>query len=393
MNEIPSINMLKEHHSLTTELEIKKWYKDKNSIKIIAMGFMIGLFAIVEFAFGIFTNSLALLADAFHMLSDVISLGIAFISIQMAKKTKTREYSYGWIRAETIGALVNGVFLLSVSFYILLESIQRFITPPIIQKPDIILIVGSGGLLVNLIGLIMFGGHGDGHSHGHSHSHNHGHKKKLEIPTSSPRVQRITSTVQDEIIDLQEIQTKKRSANIHGVFLHVLGDALGSISAMISGLGIWLLPFPQKIYLDPICSVLISMIILVVTVPLVKSCIKILMQSVPSEINLEEIEKDLLEIEGVVNIHEFHVWQLSNTKIIGTVHMNCSKSNEFYNIATKVKQILHKFGVHSTTIQPEFVDSPEEDKIDSCKLPCQSIRCDDKQCCSTSLSVKKRTQS
>jgi zinc transporter 1 len=84
------------------------------------------------------------------------------------------------------------------------------------------------------------------------------------------------------------------------------------------------------------------------------------MQSVPSDIDFAEVEKRLLGVTGVINIHEFHIWQLSDTKIIGTVHASCNKNSDFYKIATEMKAILHKYGVHATTIQPEFVDSPEE---------------------------------
>jgi len=169
------------------------------------------------------------------------------------------------------------------------------------------------------------------------------------------------------------------------VFLHALGDALGSIGAMISGLGIWLLPFPQKVYLDPICSTLIAFILLGGTLPLVKNCVKILMQSVPPSLNLEEIESELLKVLGVIDIHEFHVWQLSDTKVIGTVHISCARDTEFLDIASSMKHILHKYGVHSTTIQPEFVDVTTQMQKQACTLTCLSSKCEEKLCCNTNL--------
>jgi len=353
------------------------------------MGLMVAVFAALEFAFGLITNSLALLADAFHMLSDVISLIIGFLSYTMSKKTKSKEYSYGWIRSESIGALVNGVFLLSISFYIMLEALQRFVTPPEIQNPQIIVIVAGCGLFVNLLGMLIFGSHGGGghsHSHGghgHGHGHSHGHKhKKGEEPSQSP-----PPSPRNE--NDETVERKSKNLNIKAVFLHAIGDALGSLGAMVSGLGIWLLPFKEKYYLDPICSILIAIILLVGTLPLVKNCVKILMQTVPPDINLEKIESEMLQIKGVLSIHEFHVWQLSITKIIGTVHISCARSVEFFNVAVNIKQVLHKYGVHATTIQPEFVDTEEAKQID-CNIMCQSTKCQEKLCCAEDNKLTKR---
>jgi len=377
-----------ESKSLTTGIDNIAWYKDRNILRFFIMGVMVAVFAALEFAFGLITNSLALLADAFHMLSDVISLVIGFLSYTMSKRTKSKEYSYGWIRSETIGALVNGVFLLSISFYIMLEALQRFVTPPVIQNPQLILIVAGCGLFVNLLGMLIFGGsHGGGghshsHGHGHGHSHGHSHKKGSEEPNQSP-----PPSPRHE--NDETVERKSKNLNIKAVFLHAIGDALGSLGAMVSGLGIWLLPFKEKYYLDPICSIIIAIILLVGTLPLVKNCVKILMQTVPPDINLEKIESEMLKIKGVLSIHEFHVWQLSMTKIIGTVHISCSLSVEFFKVAVDIKQVLHKYGVHATTIQPEFVDTDEAKPMD-CNITCQSTRCQEKLCCAEDKLTKRK---
>ena len=143
---------------------------------------MIGLtasFFLVEVIVGYATNSMALVADSFHMLSDVMSLVIGFLALRYSKRNqRTERNTFGWQRAEVLGALVNAVFLIALCFSILVESMKRLVSPEEIHNPVLILIVGAAGLLVNLIGLALFYKHGHGHSHGgggSSHGHSHGH--------------------------------------------------------------------------------------------------------------------------------------------------------------------------------------------------------------------------
>jgi len=131
-------------------------------------------FFFVEIIVGYVTNSMALIADSFHMLSDIAALIIAFLSVRMAPKSWDKN-TYGWARAEVLGALVNAVFLIALCFSISVESFKRFYEPEDIHNPDKILIVGALGLLVNLMGLCLFHEHGGGHGHSHGgHGHAHG---------------------------------------------------------------------------------------------------------------------------------------------------------------------------------------------------------------------------
>lgn len=139
------------------------------------MLFMTSSFFLVEIIVGYATNSMALVADSFHMLSDVMSLVIGFFALRYSKRSqRTERNTFGWQRAEVLGALVNAVFLIALCFSILVESLKRLAEPEVIHNPILVLIVGVAGLLVNVIGLILFHRHGHGHSHGgggHGHSH------------------------------------------------------------------------------------------------------------------------------------------------------------------------------------------------------------------------------
>ncbi|CAK9302560.1 unnamed protein product [Gordionus sp. m RMFG-2023] len=169
--------------------------------------------------------------------------------------------------------------------------------------------------------------------------------------------------------------------NMRGVFLHVLGDALGSVVVIISALSIYYFKGDWRFYVDPLMSLLLVMIILATTLPLLRESALILLQTAPSHIRVEEIKHKLIkEIDGVLAVHEFHVWRLAGTQIIATAHIRCKNPGEYMKIAGKVKEFFHKEGIHSTTIQPEFVEAVGEEE--KCLLLCNgALDCAPKTCC------------
>jgi solute carrier family 30 (zinc transporter), member 1 len=174
------------------------------------------------------------------------------------------------------------------------------------------------------------------------------------------------------------------SMNMHALILHVIGDALGNVGVISTGLVIWLSNWTYKYYFDPIISLVITVIIFSSALPLgwsisiyhysgvidfvkVRSASFILLQAVPSTISLENIRGDIQQVDGVLSVHELHVWQLSEDKIVASVHVWVSRKREYMLLAHDIRKILHDHGVHSSTIQPEFHgpdDAPfEEDLI------------------------------
>lgn len=150
-----------------------------NRVRLLCMLSLTFGYFIVEVVVSRITSSLSMLSDSFHMLSDVIALVVALVAVRFAEKTRaTNKNTFGWIRAEVMGALVNAVFLTALCFTIVLEAIERFTEPREIDSPVLVATVGAVGLLVNLLGLCMFHGHAGG-GHGHSHGgHSHGSKNK-----------------------------------------------------------------------------------------------------------------------------------------------------------------------------------------------------------------------
>lgn len=164
------------------KVQLRKRFCGKTG-SVLSMLFMTSSFFLVEIIVGYATNSMALVADSFHMLSDVLSLLIGFFALRYSKRSqRTERNTFGWQRAEVLGALVNAVFLIALCFSILVESLKRLVETEEIHNPILVLIVGVAGLLINVVGLILFHKHGHGHSHGGGgHGHSHGAQNGTDL--------------------------------------------------------------------------------------------------------------------------------------------------------------------------------------------------------------------
>ncbi|XP_061706360.1 uncharacterized protein LOC133517179 isoform X1 [Cydia pomonella] len=341
--------------------------------RLLSMLWLTCSFFFVELIVGYVTNSMALVADSFHMLSDVAALVIAFLSVKMSPK-KWSKNTFGWARAEVLGALVNAVFLVALCFSITVEAVKRFFDNDYrIHNEKLLVAVGTLGLVLNVIGLFLF------HEHGSSHGHSHG---GVPPPANVRHLTEIVNSNADMALghnaaDEETDEMVARSAppnnnkppcrqttdpghmNMKGVFLHLLSDALGSLIVVASALVVWLTRWPYRYYLDPALSLVLVILILLSVWPLLRESALILLQTVPTHIQVDAIQRRLLEkVDGVLAVHEFHVWQLAGDRIIASAHIRCRNLSEYMKIAEKVKEFFHNEGIHSTTIQPEFVEIP-----------------------------------
>ncbi|XP_011504829.1 PREDICTED: zinc transporter 1 [Ceratosolen solmsi marchali] len=362
--------------------------------RLLTMLWLTAFFFLVEIIVGYVTNSMALIADSFHMLSDVAALVVAFLSVKMSPK-KWSKNTFGWARAEVLGALVNAVFLVALCFSITVEACKRFIEVEKIHEAKFLVVVGALGLLVNLIGLCLF------HEHGHGHGHSHG------ISRSHNRLSTLVGTDDNENDETYRPPSPMKrpgghshghshgdasQMNMRGVFLHVLSDALGSVIVIVSALIVWLTNWDYKYYIDPALSLLLVMLILKSVWPLLRESALILLQTVPTHIKVDAIQQRLLEnVDGVLAVHEFHVWQLAGDRIIASAHIRCRNLSEYMKIAEQVKEFFHNEGIHSTTIQPEFIDYQSNSEIketptEDCVLDCPKTDkpCNQATCCGPS---------
>lgn len=369
-------------------------------IRIITLLVIDIFFFLLEAIIGYSVHSLALIADSFHMLNDIISLFIALWAVKVKdSKPADGKYTYGWQRAEIIGALVNAVFLLALCFTIVIEAIQRFFDPPVISSPKLVLIVGFFGLLSNGLGLVLF--HEHGHSHGHSHgggsdelAHGHGHghahgaqDEEQNIGSSSYTENNGSSASISEympgaVVERYDESTslikkdaspkkKQKSMNMEGVFLHVLGDALGNVGVIITALFIWKTDYSWRFYSDPVVSLLITLIIFSSALPLCRKSCKILLQATPQNLDSELIVEEITLLPSIKAIHDFHVWNLNEDFLIASLHLELNEKtpesnihdakgdgridkNAFVETVAQVREILLKHGISSVTIQPEF---------------------------------------
>lgn len=273
----------------------------ENKFKLGIILFLTAGYMIAEFFGGIFTNSLALLADAGHMLSDVAALSLSFFAIWLSLKPASPTRTYGFYRTEILAALINGVALVGIAVFIIYEAYQRIFTLPEIKAP-LMIAIAIGGLIINIIGVLLL--------HGSS----------------------------------------KENLNIKGAFLHIIGDLLGSIGTIIAGFIILIWNFNLA---DPIISFIIAALILISAIRLVIEATNVLLEATPSHINVESIKEAILEIPLVEDVHDLHVWSISSKNIALSVHVVSASANCGPILCTIDGLIKEKFGINHSTIQIE----------------------------------------
>lgn len=296
-----------------------------NKLKIVLL--LTSGYLVAEVIGALLTNSLALLADAGHMLTDAAGLALALFAISYGRRPATPRRTYGFYRMEILASLTNSMVLVLLSIYIFYEAYRRFFEPPEIQSVPMT-IVAAIGLVVNYVGLRLLGGH----SHDRSHPDaDHGTEK--EVP---------------------------ESLNIEGARLEVLSDALGSIGVIAAGMIIMLTGF----YLaDPIVSIGLAIFILPRTWSLLKKSIHVLMEGVPTNISYEEVKKAILEVKGVTGIFELHIWSITSGMDALSAHVVIIDRSKSQVILKAITSLLeNRFNITHATIQIENYH-PESDSF------------------------------
>ncbi len=270
----------------------------------LALG-LTGGYCVVEFVGGWFTNSLALLSDAGHMLSDVTAMGLSLFAAYISTLPVTSQKTFGYYRAEILVAFLNGLALWLVAGIIFREAYYRFFSPPEVHGQGMILIAGVG-LLVNLLTAWMLHG------------------------------------------------AHEANINLRGVFLHVLSDALGSVGALVAGA---LILWTNWQWADPVTSVIIGFLILLSSFSLVRESVDILMQATPRHLDLAEVQRTLEEVAGVARVHDLHVWTLTSGLFTLTAHVVVNGAHDPHALLNALEHVIQqRFGIDHTTIQLEPQD-------------------------------------
>jgi cobalt-zinc-cadmium efflux system protein len=267
------------------------------------------LYMVAELFGGLWTGSLALLADAGHMLADVAALILALIALWFGARPATPHKTFGYYRLEILAALVNGVGLVLISFLIFVEAYERWFVPHVIRSVPMT-IVAAGGLLVNLFCARLL------------------HRDR-----------------QDDL-------------NVRGAWLHVIGDALGSTGAIIAGALIALFGWNAA---DPLISVFIGLLIVWSSWHLIRDATNVLLEGTPAHISLAAVEDAILETDGVSNVHDLHVWTITSGREALSAHVIHAYSISQSSLLKELRTKLHdRFGVDHLTIQMETADFEDE---------------------------------
>ncbi len=264
---------------------------------------LISLFMIVEVIGGLVTNSLALLSDAGHMLSDAVALGLSFFAIKLGEKKASQSKTFGYRRFEIIAASLNGLTLMAISLYIFYEASQRFLNPPEVQSTGM-LIISVIGLLVNIAAawILMSG-------------------------------------------------DKDENLNVRSAFLHVIGDMLGSVGAITAAL---LMIFFGWGIADPIASVIVAVLILISGWRVTKDSLHILMEGTPEQFDVEDVKTALLRIQHVNEVHDLHIWSITSGMPMLSCHIAIEPSGIHDTVLQEAQKILHDdFGIEHSTLQVE----------------------------------------
>jgi cobalt-zinc-cadmium efflux system protein len=272
---------------------------------------LVTAYMIAEIVGGMLANSLALLADAAHMLGDAGALGLALFALWFARRPATAKHTYGFHRTEILAALANGATLIAIAISIIVEAYGRFRAPEEVRA-GLLIVIASGGLLVNLVGLWML--HDD---------------------------------------------RDAASLNLRGAWLHVLTDALGSVQAIIAGVLLWTLGWA---WVDPLASVLIALLVVFSAWELLRGATAVLMESAPGHIDVDEVRNAILATPGVGAVDDLHVWTITSGLEALSAHVLLCDDRPPRLLLNDIRDMLRaRFRIDHVTIQVETESCDESD--------------------------------
>lgn len=260
-------------------------------------------FALIEAVGGLLSGSLALLSDAGHMLSDATALGLAALAAWVAKQPRSARHSYGLVRAEVVAALINGIFMLAIVAMIAYHAIERLFQPQPVAGGTV-MVIAALGLVINLVVAFI-------------------------------------------------LHRGEQTLNTRAALLHVIGDLLGSVAALVAGAVIY---FTGWTPIDPLLSLLICGLILYSSVRLLREVLHVIMEGVPMHLDLDAVAEAMTEPEAVDSIHDLHIWTLSSGLVALSAHVVIDDMSDWDAAFAELSQLLdHRFDIQHITLQPEVV--------------------------------------
>jgi cobalt-zinc-cadmium efflux system protein len=281
-------------------------HHSSNKTALLWSFLIISTFMVVEVIGGFLTNSLALLSDAGHMLSDAVALGLSFFAIKLGEKKVTKDKTYGFKRFEIIAAALNGITLVLIAVYIFYEAFHRFQDPPSVQSTGM-LIISTLGLIVNIVAAMIL------------------------------------------------MKGDKENLNVRSALLHVIGDMLGSFGAIIAAL---LIMFFGWGWADPLASVIVAALVLFSGYRVTKDSLHILMEGAPIQIDSDSVKNALLKIPAVIDLHDLHIWTITSGYPVLSCHLAIGETGSHDEVLKSAQKLLHdEFGIEHSTIQVERAEA------------------------------------
>jgi cobalt-zinc-cadmium efflux system protein len=259
-------------------------------------------YAFVELGGGLWSDSLALASDAGHMFSDALALSLAAVAAWLARRPPGLKHSYGLARAEVIGATLNGLVMLGIIVVLVVEAVQRLLQPRQVMG-GAVMVIATFGLIVNAaVAFVLSRG--------------------------------------------------QRDLNVRAALIHVLGDLVSSLAAVIAGAVVY---FTDWVLIDPILSLVIAVLILISTLGLLRDTLHVLMEGVPSAVDLTEIGTSLASVRGVSGVHDLHVWSIGSERAALSAHVDIERLDDWPAILQGSRELLHeRYHIDHVTLQPEL---------------------------------------
>ncbi|XP_009468546.1 PREDICTED: zinc transporter 4, partial [Nipponia nippon] len=328
--------------------ERSKQGRGKKRLTLAALLYL--LFMTGELIGGYVANSLAIMTDALHMLTDLSGIILTLLALWLSAKSPTKRFTFGFHRLEVLSAIISVLLVYILMAFLLYEAVQRTIHMDYEINGDIMLITAAVGVAVNLImGFLL---NQSGHLHSHSHSHPHSHVPQSNSPNTA-----------------HSSSHGHSSLAVRAAFVHALGDLVQSIGVLVAA---YIIRFkPEYKIADPICTYVFSILVVLTTVRILCDTGVIILEGVPRHLNVDRIKEDLMKIEDVYSIEDLNVWSLTAGKTTAIVHLQLvpGSSSKWEEVQSKARQLLlNTFGMYKCSVQ---LQSYKQEMSKTC-ASCQS---------------------
>jgi len=323
--------------------------------KLIFATLLCLVFMVIEIVGGILANSLAIATDAAHLLTDVTSFLVSLISIWLASRPSSKRMSFGWHRAEVIGATMSVLMIWIVTGILVIIAVLRIINDDFTVDASTMLITSGIGVGINIVmGCTL-------HQHGHTHGiHNQkSHSHEFSVQPNPENGELGTDNHQEPSKNQKKIKTE--NINVKAAFIHVIGDFIQSLGVFTAAMMIYFKP--EWKMADPICTLLFSVLVLATTISIMRNTLNVLMEGTPRDVNLPVAKNIFLEVPGIVMVHHLRIWSLTTGKTALSAHLMIDHSVNAQDVLKEAStKIREKYEIYELTLQVEEY----EEEMDDC---------------------------